>query len=214
MLLDLLVIGVAIALAPLSLLAYLLALSSKGGVRNGLAFVVGWSATIVVLVVLTVTVTGGKSFGRSTAPATAVLVLTLLAGAGLLYWGWRHRAVSAGPATQPRWMAKVDSMNVWAAMSLGCFIQPWPFVAVGAASVTQANLSNSAAWLALIVYCVLCSSTYIALQVQVTLSPVKTKARLDRWKQWIADHRRQAMAVIAMVLGAWLAGHSAYQLIT
>jgi hypothetical protein len=58
--LNLVLIGVAVALDPLPLMAFLVVLPSKRGVRKGAAFVFGWLASLVVVVAVTVLATGNN----------------------------------------------------------------------------------------------------------------------------------------------------------
>ena len=60
MVLDLLLIGLGIALEPFPLIAFLLILSSEKGTRKGLAFILGWLACLVVVIAAVVLLTGGS----------------------------------------------------------------------------------------------------------------------------------------------------------
>jgi hypothetical protein len=66
--LDLVLIGVAIALAPLSLTAFLVVLPSKRGVWKGAAFVFGWLASLGIVVTVTVLASGNNPPRPDTAP--------------------------------------------------------------------------------------------------------------------------------------------------
>jgi hypothetical protein len=66
--LNLVVIGVAVALDPLPLMAFLVILPSNRGVRKGAAFVFGWLASLVVVVVVTVLATGNNPPSRTRRP--------------------------------------------------------------------------------------------------------------------------------------------------
>lgn len=73
MILDLVLIGAAIALDPLPLTAFLVVLPSKRGVRKGAAFVSGWLVSLVIVVTLTVLATGNNPPEPNTAPSLASL---------------------------------------------------------------------------------------------------------------------------------------------
>ena len=60
MVLDLVLIGVAIALDPLPLTAFLVVLPSERGVRKGAAFVFGWLVSLAIVVTVTVVATGNN----------------------------------------------------------------------------------------------------------------------------------------------------------
>ena len=66
--LNLVLIGVAIALDPLPLTAFLVVLPSKRGVRKGAAFVFGWLVSLAIVVTITVLATGNNPPSRTQSP--------------------------------------------------------------------------------------------------------------------------------------------------
>jgi threonine/homoserine/homoserine lactone efflux protein len=50
MVLNLVILGLAIALEPLTLVAFVLILSAQRGTWKGLAFILGWMACLVVVI--------------------------------------------------------------------------------------------------------------------------------------------------------------------
>ncbi|MGD0937750.1 MAG: GAP family protein, partial [Streptosporangiaceae bacterium] len=75
MVLDLVIIGLAIALEPFPLTAFILLLSAEKGIWKGLAFVLGWLACLVIVIAAVLLTTGGKPPAPSTAPSTAALAV-------------------------------------------------------------------------------------------------------------------------------------------
>ncbi|WP_170297354.1 GAP family protein [Georgenia thermotolerans] len=214
MTLDLLLIGLAIALEPLPMSAYILLLSTAQGARAGFGFVLGWVVTLAGLVVLTLLVTGGKPPATGSAPSTATLVAKILLGVALLVLAWRTRARRGRPPAPPKWMGRLDTMNVAAAIALGFLLQPWFLVAAGVATVTAADLSNGATVLTLVGFGVLASASYLAMQAYVVASPVAARTRLDALRTWITVHQDQIVVVVSVAVGLWLIGKSSYLLAT
>ena len=89
--LDLVIIGLAITLEPLTLVAFILLLAAKGGIWKGLAFILGWMACLVAVIAAVVLATGGNPPRQHTAPSTAVLVIKALLGILLIWIGIRRR---------------------------------------------------------------------------------------------------------------------------
>lgn len=212
--LDLILLGLAIALEPLPLTAYLLMLSSEGGTRKGLGFLVGWVATVVGVVALTLVLTGGKPLKSGSVPSTASLVIKIGLGAGLLWLAWHQRTRRGQPSSPPSWMAKIDQLGFVAAMFLGFLLQPWALVAAGAATVAAADLSQASSWVSLIVFCLLATVSYLAMQIYVVVSPKAARVQLDGLNDWIAGHRDQIIIVVSAAIGLWLIGYSTYLLVT
>jgi Sap-like sulfolipid-1-addressing protein len=212
MVIDLILIGAAIALEPLPLTGYLVLLSSENGTRKGLGFLLGWIVTLVAVVVLALLLTGGKPPKPATAPSQAILIAKIVLGVGLLGLAWRQRGRRGRATTPPSWMAKIDRLNFVAAMSLGFLLQPWPLVAAGALTVTGADLSKASSWAALVAFAVLASSSYLAMQTYVMASPAAARLRLNGLNLWLTAHRDDVIIVVSVAIGLWLIGHSAYLL--
>jgi len=214
MVLDLMIIGLAITLEPVTIVAFILILGAQRGVRKGLAFLLGWMACLVAVIAAVVLITGGKPPEPHTAPSTAALVVKALLGALLIWVGLRQRRRMGRPRKQPGWMARLDHMSPWAAAGLGVFLQPWTLVAAGAATVVQAKLSTAGDWLALVFFCLLATSSFLVMELYAAFAPVAAAARLEEVQKWIDAHQDQAIVVGALVVGAWLLGNSIYLIVS
>src|SRR5258707_10421421 len=139
MVLDLVVIGLAITLEPLTLVAFILLLGAEKGIRKGLAFILGWMACLVAVIAIIVLVTGGKPPEPHTAPSTAALVVKALLGVLLIGVGLRTRRHMPRVRKQPAWMRRLDRLSLWTAAGLGIFLQPWTLVAGAAATGGEAQ---------------------------------------------------------------------------
>jgi hypothetical protein len=214
MVLDLVIIGLAITLEPLTLVAFILILSAEQGLRKGLAFILGWMACLAAVIAVVVLVTGGKPPAPETVPSTAALVVKALLGALLIWVGLRQRRRMGRPRKQPGWMARLDHLSLWAAAGLGIFLQPWTLVAAGAATVVQAKLSTAGDWLALVVFCLLATSTFLAMELYAAFAPAAAGARFVKIQRWIDTHQDQAIVVGALAVGGWLLGKSIYLIVS
>ncbi len=214
MVLDLVIIGLAIALEPVTIVAFILILSAQRGIRKGLAFILGWMACLVVVIAAVVLATGGKPPRPQTAPSTVVLVVKALLGAVLIWIGLRQRRRMGRPRKQPGWMARLDHLSLWAAAGLGVFLQPWTLVAAGAATVVQAKLSTAGDWLSLVLFCLLATSAFLVMELYTAFAPAAAAARFARMHGWIDAHQDQAIVVGALVVGAWLLGNSLYVIVS
>jgi len=214
MVLNLVIIGLAITLEPLTLVAFILILGAQQGIRKGLAFILGWLACLVAVIAVVVLVTGGKPPEPHTVPSTAALVVKALLGAVLIWVGLRQRRRIGRPRKQPAWMARLDHLSLWAAAGLGVFLQPWTLVAAGAATVVQAELSTAGDWLALVMFCLLATSSFLVMELYAAFAPAAAGVRFERIHTWINTHQDQAIVVGALVVGAWLLGSSIYVIVS
>ena len=214
MVLDLVIIGLAITLEPITIVAFILILAAENGTRKGLAFILGWLACLVVVVAVVVLVTGGKPPQAHTAPSTAALVVKAALGIVLILFAFRQRRRMGRPRKPPTWMARLDRLSPWAAAGLGVFLQPWTLVAAGAATVVQAKLSTAGDYLSLMFFCLLATSSFLVMELYAAFAPEAAAVRLGQTRTWIDTHRDQAIIAGSLVVGCWLVGDSIYLIVS
>ncbi|MGR4879839.1 GAP family protein [Streptomyces sp. LARHCF249] len=225
MVLDLLLIGLAIALIPLSVMAFVLVVSAPRGVRKGLAFILGWLACLVAVIAVVLVLTDGQPPPPRSPPSIAALVATLVIGVGLVAYGAYRRRRSRRKATAPdpspgeraaasgaSAPSRADDTTGWSAAALAVLLQPWGMVAAAAATVVQADLSHGESFLALVAFCLVATSTLLAMELYMVFSPAKAQLSLLGLRAWLERHKDPAIVVICLFLGLWLVGRSLYQL--
>ncbi len=217
MILDLLIIGFAITLEPIPLTAFILVLASKGGVRKGAAFIFGWLASLAVVVAVTILATGNKPPAPSTAPSLAALAAKIAIGVALVIIAVRRRRTMSRPKkpkNPPKWQTSIDTMSPWFAMGLAPLTQPWGLVAAGVATIVEAKLSSWEDYLAVILFCIVATSTYLAMEIYAGFWPEPAQAFIGRTRKWIDSHTDQVIFVVSLVVGFWLIGKSIYLIVT
>ena len=207
MVVDLVLIAVGIALQPFRLSAFILILSTKGGTKKGLGFILGWLACLVLVIAMVVLITGGKSVRFRTVPSTVVLILKLALGIALIaiavvQWQRRNRA-----RRPPAWLARLDTMSPWAAAVIAAIMQPWTLVAAAAVTAAQARLSSVGDYLTLVAFCLLATSSFIVLELYAVFAPAAS-TQLAALRSWLDAHGNEVIVIVCLVLGAWLAGQS------
>jgi threonine/homoserine/homoserine lactone efflux protein len=212
--LDLILIGLAVTLEPIPLTAFILILSARRGSVKGLEFIFGWLLSLVVVIAGVVLVTGGKPPKPKTAPSTAVLAVKLAIGVVLILIAVRQKRRAGRRRKPPTWMSKLDGLSGWAAAGLGAFLQPWALIAAGAASVVELHVSSIESYFLLVGFCLLCTASFVILELHVVLSPQVAQRRLEALRNWIDSHRDPAIIVLSLVLGFWLVGSSIYLIVS
>jgi Sap, sulfolipid-1-addressing protein len=204
---DLVLIALGIALQPFRLSAFILILSTENGTKKGLGFILGWLLSLLVVVAVVVLITGGRAVRFRTVPSTVVLIIKLALGIALiviaaLQWRRRNRARRA-----PGWMARLDTMSPWAAAVIAAIMQPWTLVAAAAVTAAQARLSSAADYLALALFCLLATFSFIVLELYAVLAPAAS-TQLAALRNWLDAHGHEVIIIVCLVLGAWLTGQS------
>lgn len=217
MLLNLVLIGLAVTLDPLPLTAFLVVLPSRRGTVKGAAYTFGWLVSLAMVIAVAVLATGNNPPKPATAPSLAALAVKIALGAALIVIGLRHiraRSQPKPPKKPPRWQAHVDSMSPWFAMALAPTLQPWVLIGAGAATVVEAKLSSWESFLALFLYCVLASASYLAMEIYAVVRPENSQALLGRFRTWIDAHTDQGIIVGSLLIGGWLVANSIYLIVS
>ncbi|WP_411104838.1 GAP family protein [Streptomyces sp. cmx-4-9] len=233
MVLDLLLIGVAVTLFPLPVMAFVLVVSSPRGARKGLVFILAWLACLVAVMAVVLLLTGGQPPPPRSPPSVAALVATLVIGAGLVVYGERRRRSRAAAGAQPPVReqagdaqpgaasrtdeagadgAGADEVGYWSAAALAVLLQPWGMVGAAAATVVQADLSHGTSFVALAGFCVLATSTLLAMELFMVFRPARAQRTLRELRGWLERHKEPAIILTCLLLGLWLVGRSLYQL--
>ncbi len=215
--LNLVLIGLVITLEPIPLTAFILVLASKGGVRKGAAFIFGWLLSLAIEIAFTVLVTDNKPPKPNTAPSLAALAAKLAIGAGLLVIAiryYRKLGKPKPPKKPPRWQTHIDNMTPWFAIGLAPLTQPWGLVAAGVAVIVEAKLSSWESYLALALFCVIATSSILAMEIYAGFRPQPAQEFLARSRGWIDTHTDQVIVIVSLVLGFWLVATSMYYIVT
>jgi len=214
---NLMLIGLAIALDPLPLTAFLVVLPSQRGTIKGASFVFGWLVSLAIVVTITVLATGNNPPRPATVPSLASMAIKVALGVVLVRIAIRHiraRGQPRPPKNPPRWQEHVDSMSPWFALGLAPALQPWVLIGAGAATVVEAKLSSWQSFLALFVYCVLASSTYLAMEIYAVARPGPSQELLARLRTRIDTHTDQVIIAGSLIIGFWLIANSLYLIIS
>jgi Sap, sulfolipid-1-addressing protein len=173
--------------------------------------------SLAIVVTVTVLATGNNPPKPSTAPSLASLAVKTAIGAVLVVMTIRHRrrmGQPKPPKKPPKWQASVDSMSPWFAMGLAPALQPWGLIAAGAATTLEAKVSSWESYLALFLFCVLASSSYLAMEVYAAVRPDQSQAFLARFRTWMDTHTDQVIIFGSLILGFWLTANSLYLIVS
>jgi threonine/homoserine/homoserine lactone efflux protein len=212
--LDLLLIGLAIALEPFPLTAFILVLGAEKGIWKGLAFILGWLACLVVVIAAVILATGNSPPKPQTVPSTAALAVKLAVGVALILIALRKKRRMGQPRKPAAWLAKLDRLSLVSVAGLAAFLQPWTLVAAGATTITEAKLATAGSYLVLALFCLLATSTFLYLELYATFARSGADATLNRLRDWLNTHQDQVVIAVFLLLGLWLAGKSIYLLIS
>lgn len=202
--------AVGAAVSPIPLVAAIVVLFTRRARANGLAYLLGWSggsAIVVSVAYVAARVLGFGSSGGSTGVTsgahTALGVLLLV----LAVRRWRKRPV-AGEATTPGWMEKIDGFGTARIAGLGALLSINPknvVLALGAAAaLAQLDGSSAEVAVGLGVFVVLGSAGVIAAVGYAVVGGDRSRATLERTRDWMIVNNAGVMAALLLVFGTLL----------
>jgi len=214
---DLVLIGLAMALYPVALTIFILLVGSNNGLGKGAGFIFGWLAALAAVATVTISATGNTPPASGTSPSIGVLAAKLGLGVVLLGIAERQRRRMGQvrqPKKEPAWRARLDEMSAVFAVGLGAFFQPSLLVITAAAMMTGARLSSATDVVSLVCFGLLSVSSYLSIEIYVALRPASGGELLSSLNAWINRHTDPIIIVGAAALGLWLIADNAYLLAT
>ena len=206
---TLLLLALALAVQPWSVLASVLLITSEGGVAKAMAYVAGWVLALTAVAVATVALYPAKPKVTSASPWVSWLQIA----AGLALGGWllvrsrRPQARTADPPVtnaQPQWMLRLDSMSPAPALVLGAFLPNYVIVVAAVGNVLQAGLPQARAILVMILFIVVASAGVAAPLLLLVIRRQEAPEIYRTWRLWLIAHGqalvRVVLAVVAVVL--------------
>ena len=184
---------------------------------KGAAFVFGWLASLAIVVAVTVLATGNNPPESNTAPSLARLAVKIAIGVFLVAIAIRQRrrmGQPKKPKKTPKWQAHVDNMSAWFALGLAPALQPWALIRAGAATIVGAKRSSWLTYLALFLFCVIASASYLAMELYAVFRRDQSMAFLTGFRTRIDAHTDQVIILGGLILGFWLIANSLYLIIT
>jgi len=211
---NILPLAVAISLSPFPIVGVVLMLASPRARANGLAFLAGWVAGLVVVGTIVVLAAGGAGASDDGEPETWVSILKLLLGAGLVLLAagqWRKRPRGDAEPPLPKWMQTTDSFKAGKALTLGfalAAVNPKNLLLIVAAgaSIAQAGLAGGDQAVVLAVFVAIATLGPGLPVVIYFTAGRRAQDILGDLKGWLAHNNTVIMAVLLLVIGAKLIG--------
>jgi len=205
-LLTLLLLALALAVQPWSVLAAVLLVASEGGVAKAMAYVAGWVLALSAVAIATIALYPNKPKMASSSPWVSWVQIA----AGVALGGWllvrSRRPIVTKSQAQPKWMGRLDSMSPAPAFVLGAFLPNYAIVVAAVGNVIQAGLPQARAGLVMALFIVVASAGVAMPLLLIVIRRDDAPAIHQRWRAWLVAHGqalvRAVLAVVAAVLVA------------
>jgi threonine/homoserine/homoserine lactone efflux protein len=203
-LLTLLLLALALAVQPWSVLAAVLLVTSDRGVAKAVAFAAGWVLALTVVAIDVVALYPATPKVTSSSPWVSWVQLG--SGAALGAWLYvRKRAPDLPePESQPRWMTRLDSMSPWPAFLLGAFLPNYVIVVAAVGDVLQTGLTQVWTAAVLLLFIIVASAGVAIPLLVLVFRREEAPAIYARWRTWLVAHGQALVRVVLTVVAVVL----------
>jgi hypothetical protein len=203
-LVTLLLLALALAVQPWSVLAAVLLVTSERGVVKAVAFAAGWVLALTVVAVAVVALYPATPKVTSSSPWVSWVQLG--SGAALGAWLYVRSRAPALPKSesQPRWMARLDSMSPWPAFLLGAFLPNYVIVVAAVGDVLQAGLTQVWTAVVLLLFVVVASAGVAIPLLVLVIRREDAPVIYGRWRAWLVTHGQALVLVVLTVVAVVL----------
>lgn len=202
--LTLLLLALALAVQPWSVLAAVLLVASKGGVAKATAYVAGWVLSLTVVAIATLALYPASPKVAASSPWVSWVQIA----SGVALGGWllvrSRRPVTTKPDAQPKWMGRLDSMSPAPAFVLGAFLPNYAIVVAAVGDVIQAGLPQGRAALDMFLFVVVASAGVAGPLLLVVIRRDDAPAIHQRWRAWLIAHGHELLTVVLAVVAVVL----------
>ncbi len=203
------VLALTAAVSPFSLIAFSLMLATDRGPKNGLAFIAGWIATVMLIGSAALAVGGSVHLHDGGSSGDVTYGIEIALGVVLLTLWVRRRL--RGPVEPvavdkpvPGWQRRIATMRAPGAFVLGGAVQTWPVMLAGVAEIARDDMSVADSLLWIFLFAIATAAGIGVLEVLALRSPGSAAARLDRIRTYVDTHRDTVLSWVLLGGGIWL----------
>jgi threonine/homoserine/homoserine lactone efflux protein len=207
---SLLPLGIGAAISPWPTTVTIMFLSTGRPLAKALAYLIGYSAVLVAIGIVALTVFGGGDYeggDRSSAVGGTLDVVFGILFLGLALKLWLKAPDPSAPP--PRWMSAFESINIGGAFLLGVFMMvtnfsTLPLYIAGLKELVTANLNPAGNLFALVLFILLIVVELLVPIVVYARSPRRGGELLDGARQWLEKYNRVITICIFVFYGILL----------
>jgi hypothetical protein len=216
-LLTLLLLALALAIQPWSVLAAVLLITSEAGVSKTLTYVSGWILALAIVAISTIALypQTPKTASVSTWTSWVEVASGVALGGWLLLRSRKPAAESQAPATgEPKWMSRLDSMSPLPAFVLGAFLPNYAIVVAAVSNVLLAGLSRAWAAIVLVIFLIVASAGVAAPLLLLLFRRQEAPKIYQEWRAWLIANGQSVLKIVLVVVAVVLIGKGVIELVS
>ena len=205
--------AVGVALSPVPIVAFVLAVSGARATAKGVGFSVGWVMGMALLTTVVILVADGSA-GSSDDSSPILAWLRVVVGLALLALAartWRNRPGPEEDPEGPGWMSSLEGIAPPRALLTGVVLaaanpKNVAFTFAGASAVAEAGLESVDSVLLGGLFVLLASSSVLVLLAVRVVGGSRSDAALGAVRTFMATNTSVITMVLLVVLGAMVLG--------
>ena len=207
---SLLPLGIGAAISPWPTTVTIMFLSTGRPLAKALAYLIGYSAVLVAIGIVALTVFGGGDYEGGDRSSAVGGTLDVVFGILFLVLALKLWLKAPDPsAPPPRWMSAFESINIGGAFLLGVFMMvtnfsTLPLYIAGLKEIVTANLNPAGNLFALVLFILLIVVELLVPTVVYARSPRRGGELLDGARQWLEKYNRVITICIFVFYGILL----------
>ncbi|MBO2447436.1 GAP family protein [Actinomadura barringtoniae] len=189
----LVVLAMALALKPWSILTAVLLAAAKGGMTKATAFLVGWVTVLAAIGAASVVLLPHYERNHSRSTFTPYAWVDVALGAALavfLLWRWRKPYDAQKKNQNPGWVERLDTMPAPLAFALGAFMPSYLLVAAAVNQLLETGWTGAGLAVTIALFVILASAGVAAPVMVPLFKPDQAADIHERWRTWLLEHRR------------------------
>ena len=206
LLITVLVLGLLGSLSPTTIVVFILVLATTRARVNAAAFLIGWSVSLIVVFALAF-LAGGAHSVRQGSGHTAVEIVEILLGVGLVGVGvrrWRRRARPLTKGLATSFTADLKDLRPIEATGVGVFEQPWTLTAAAAVIVVRHHSAVIVTAAAFVLFTLASTATVGLIYLYYARRPGEAEAHLSALRARLVAAGPALIAAVSVVVGVFL----------
>lgn len=207
LIITVLLLGLLASISPSTIVVFILLLATPRATANAAAFLVGWSASLIIVFAASYAL-GGVRVTPHGSVRVAIDVIEILVGVGLLAMAvrqWQHRErPRTGSGLTKKLTAHLDRLNPWQAGVIGVLEQPWTLTAALAVVLIHHHSAVVIALVAFLVFTVVSTATVGLIFLYFARRRGEAEAHLSALRDRVVAAGPTIFAVVTFLVGVFL----------